>query len=59
VYEPVRDLLTNGDYAPLPNLEWPNPSVYDTLATGIQGLLTGQGSADSVLQAVDKAWDNG
>ena len=59
VYEPVRDLLTNGDFAPLPNLEWPNPSVYDTLATGIQGLLTGQGSVDSVLQNVDKAWDNG
>lgn len=59
VYEPVKDLLQNGDFAPLPNLEWPNPSVYDTLATGIQGLLTGQGDIKSVLEAVDEAWDNG
>jgi len=59
VYEPVRDLLSSGDFAPLPNLEWPNPSVYDSLATGIQGLLTGQGDVQSVLENVDKAWDNG
>ena len=59
VYEPVRDLLESGDFAPLPNLEWPNPSVYDSLATGIQGLLTGQGDIQSVLESVDKAWDNG
>jgi raffinose/stachyose/melibiose transport system substrate-binding protein len=59
VYEPVRDLLSNGDFAPLPNLEWPKPAIYDALATGVQGLLTGQGDVDGVLQAVDKAWDNG
>ena len=55
----MSDLLTNGDFAPLPNLEWPNPAVYDALATGVQGLLTGQGDVKSVLEAVDKAWDNG
>src|SRR5215218_6188005 len=59
VYEPVRDLLDNGDFAPLPNLEWPNPAIYDALATGVQGLLTGQGDVQSVLENVDKAWDNG
>ena len=59
VYEPVEGLLTDGDFAPLPNLEWPNPAVYDALATGVQGLLTGQGDIKSVLEAVDKAWDNG
>jgi raffinose/stachyose/melibiose transport system substrate-binding protein len=56
-YQPMADLLANGDYAPVPNLEWPNPSVYDALSTGIQGLLAGQGDIQSVLQAVDKAWD--
>ena len=59
VYEPVRDLLSSGDFAPLPNLEWPNPSVYDALATGVQGLLTGQGDVKSVLKSVDAAWGNG
>jgi raffinose/stachyose/melibiose transport system substrate-binding protein len=58
-YEPVKDLLESGDYSPLPSLDWPNPSVYDSLSTGIQGLLTGQGDIKSVLEAVDKAWDNG
>jgi raffinose/stachyose/melibiose transport system substrate-binding protein len=59
VYEPVRDLLESGDFAPLPNLEWPKPAIYDALATGVQGLLTGQGDVQSVLENVDKAWDNG
>src|SRR5215218_6951203 len=39
VYEPVADLLENRDYAPLPNLEWPNASVYDALASGVAGLI--------------------
>jgi raffinose/stachyose/melibiose transport system substrate-binding protein len=59
VYEPVRDLLESGDFAPLPNLEWPKPAIYDALATGVQGLLTGQVVVQSVLENVDKAWDNG
>ena len=56
-YEPVKSLLTSGDYAPLPNLEWPNPAVYDALAKGIQGMVAGRGDAQSVLAATDKAWD--
>jgi raffinose/stachyose/melibiose transport system substrate-binding protein len=56
-YAPVKDLLAKGDYAPLPNLEWPNPSVYDALSKGIQGMIAGRGSAQSVLEATDKAWD--
>ncbi|MGY1673450.1 ABC transporter substrate-binding protein [Geodermatophilus sp. SYSU D00710] len=57
VYEPVADLLENGDYAPLPNLAWPNPGVYDALSTGVQGLLAGQGDVQSVLESIDQAWD--
>jgi raffinose/stachyose/melibiose transport system substrate-binding protein len=56
VYEPVAELLKNGDFAPLPLLEWPNPSVYDTLSKRVQGLLGGQGDIQSVLEAVDQAW---
>lgn len=55
-YAPVKELLQNGDYAPLPNLEWPNPAVYDTLSKGIQGLITGQSDVQAVLQATDRAW---
>jgi raffinose/stachyose/melibiose transport system substrate-binding protein len=57
VYEPVADLLESGSYAPLPNLEWPNPSVYDSLATGVVGLIAGQGDIGSVLESMDQAWD--
>jgi raffinose/stachyose/melibiose transport system substrate-binding protein len=56
VYEPVADLLESGSYAPLPNLEWPNPGIYDALATGVQGLIAGQGDVASVLEGVDRAW---
>jgi raffinose/stachyose/melibiose transport system substrate-binding protein len=57
VFEPVSDLLTNGDYVALPNLEWPNPAIYDALATGVQGLISGQGDVQAVLEAMDQAWD--
>ncbi|WP_328475308.1 extracellular solute-binding protein [Actinoplanes sp. NBC_00393] len=57
-YATVKDLLAGGDYAPLPNLSWPNPSVYDQLSKGLQGLIAGRGDAASVLAAVDKAWDS-
>jgi raffinose/stachyose/melibiose transport system substrate-binding protein len=56
-YAPVKDLLAKGDYAPLPNLEWPNPAVYDALSKGLQGMIAGKGNAQSVLEATDKAWD--
>ncbi len=57
VFEPMADLLTEGSYVALPNLEWPNPGVYDALATGVQGLLSGQGDVQTVLENVDRAWD--
>ncbi|MEU4419612.1 extracellular solute-binding protein [Actinoplanes sp. NPDC024001] len=56
-YATVKDLLAAGDYAPLPNLSWPNPSVYDELSKGLQGLIAGRGDAQSVLESADKAWD--
>lgn len=56
-YEPVSDLITQADFAPLPNSEWENPAVYDALGTGVQGLLTGQQTVESVLASLDEAWD--
>ncbi|MCX8456125.1 ABC transporter substrate-binding protein [Paenarthrobacter ureafaciens] len=55
-YKNVGDLIKDGKYGPLPNSQWPNSAVYDALATGVQGLLTGQKSVDQVLQAMDSAW---
>lgn len=55
-YKNVGDLIKEGNYGPLPNSQWPNSSVYDALATGVQGLLTGQKTPDQVLQAMDAAW---
>jgi raffinose/stachyose/melibiose transport system substrate-binding protein len=57
-YEPIGDLLENGDYTGLPNATWPNPAVYDALGTGVQGLLTGQKTVDQVLDEMDAAWGN-
>ncbi|GAA2140691.1 ABC transporter substrate-binding protein [Arthrobacter humicola] len=56
-YKNVGDLIKGGKYGPLPNSQWPNSAVYDALATGVQGLITGQKTADQVLQAMDAAWD--
>ncbi|MET0862104.1 MAG: ABC transporter substrate-binding protein [Microbacterium sp.] len=56
-YAPIGDLLSNGDYAGLPNATWPNPAVYDALGTGVQALLTGQKTVDQVLADMDAAWD--
>ena len=55
-YKNVGDLLKDGNYGPLPNSQWPNSGVYDALATGVQGLITGQKSVDDVLKAMDAAW---
>jgi raffinose/stachyose/melibiose transport system substrate-binding protein len=55
-YKNVGDLIKDGKYGPLPNSQWPNSAVYDALATGVQGLITGQKTADQVLQAMDTAW---
>ncbi|MDQ1082145.1 MULTISPECIES: ABC transporter substrate-binding protein [Microbacterium] len=57
IYADVADQIENGDYTPLANSDWPNASVYDALATGVQGLLTGQSTVESVLASLDTAWD--
>ncbi|WP_243075311.1 ABC transporter substrate-binding protein [Microbacterium sp. SS28] len=57
-YEPIGDLLENGDFTALPLESWPNPAVYDALGTGVQGLLTGQKTVDEVLADMDAAWDS-
>ena len=57
VYSSVVDLLADGSYTPLPANVWPNPSVYQALQTGVQGLLTGQKTVDQVLADMDAAWD--
>jgi raffinose/stachyose/melibiose transport system substrate-binding protein len=57
IYEPVVDLLASGSYTSLPSNVWPNPSVYDALSVGVQGLLTGQKTIDQVLTDMDTAWD--
>jgi len=56
IYSPVVDLLADGAYTPLPNNIWPNPSVYEALQVGVQGLLTGQKDIDQVLQDMDAAY---
>jgi len=56
IYAPVSELLDEGAFAPLPNTIWPNPAVYDALAGGVQGLLTGQKTIDQVLSEMDAAW---
>ncbi|MBD3943581.1 extracellular solute-binding protein [Microbacterium sp. NEAU-LLC] len=56
IYSPVVDLLADDAYAPLPANIWPNPSVYEALQVGVQGLLTGQNTIDQVLSDMDAAW---
>jgi raffinose/stachyose/melibiose transport system substrate-binding protein len=56
IYEPLTDVLASDSYATLPNNVWPNPSVYEALQVGVQGLLTGQKTIDQVLTDMDNAW---
>ncbi|QIG39449.1 extracellular solute-binding protein [Microbacterium sp. 4R-513] len=56
-YQPVGDLLEQGDFVEAPLATFPNPGVYDALTVGIQGLLTSQKTVDQVLDAMDAAWD--
>lgn len=44
---------------PVPYLSFPNSQVTSDLATGLQGLLTGQKGIDSVLSVLDRDWDRG
>ena len=57
IYADVADLITSGATTPLASSTWPNAAVYDALALGVQGLLTGQSTIDSVLASMDTAWD--
>lgn len=56
IYEPIVDLLASNSYTSLPSNVWPNPSVYEALGVGVQGLLTGQKTIDQVLEDMDNAW---
>ncbi|MGO2189063.1 MAG: ABC transporter substrate-binding protein [Microbacterium gubbeenense] len=56
-YAPVADLIRNDEVTPLPNSGWSNPAVYEALASGVQGLLSGQETVDSALASLDAAWD--
>lgn len=56
IYSPVVDLLEEGSYTSLPSSIWPNPSVYEAIQIGVQGLLTGQKTIDQVLADADAAW---
>jgi raffinose/stachyose/melibiose transport system substrate-binding protein len=56
-FAPVADFLVEGDFVPLPSAGWKNPEVYNVFGVGIQGLLSGQTSAEAVLQQMDEAWD--
>jgi raffinose/stachyose/melibiose transport system substrate-binding protein len=44
---------------PLMQLEWKNPEVFETLGKGVQGLLTGQKTPQTVLSEMDAAWSRG
>ncbi|BDZ44130.1 ABC transporter substrate-binding protein [Naasia aerilata] len=56
-YQFISDYFSDENYQPLGNLQWPSPEIYNTLGTGVQGLLTGQTDVESVLKAMDAAWD--
>ncbi|MQY39943.1 hypothetical protein SRB17_79720 [Streptomyces sp. RB17] len=53
----ISGILTDQKHVyPMVQLPWPNPEVYNNLGKGVQGLLTGQQSADAVLKSMDEAW---
>ena len=55
-YQPIGQMLADGQYRAFAVDQWPNGQVYDALGTGVTGLLTGQKTIDDVLQAMDDAW---
>jgi raffinose/stachyose/melibiose transport system substrate-binding protein len=55
-YKDVASLIKTGKVSQYPYIDWPNGEVYNTMGTGVTGLLTGQMSVDDVLKAMDKAW---
>jgi raffinose/stachyose/melibiose transport system substrate-binding protein len=52
-------IFKNHEYVTAPNLTWWNPNVWGVLSTDGIGLITGQVTPDSILQAMDAAWKQG
>jgi raffinose/stachyose/melibiose transport system substrate-binding protein len=52
-------IFKNHEYVPAPSLTWWNPNVWGALITDGVGLITGQETPDSILQAMDAAWKQG
>ena len=55
-YAGVAPYLTSKKTNVLPNQGWGSSAVYQTLATGVQGLLTGQTTSEKLLASVDSKW---
>lgn len=58
-YAPIADAIVAGDMMYLPSYDWDNPEVAAAMGTGVQSLMTGQGTGEQALQAMDAAWQNG
>jgi raffinose/stachyose/melibiose transport system substrate-binding protein len=52
-------IFNDHEYVPDPSLTWWNPDVWGALSTDGIGLITGQLTPDSILQAMDAAWKQG
>ncbi len=55
-YKPVAAMITSRQYRGFPTIDWPNGKIYADLGSGVQGLLTGQATAQQVLQQMDSDW---
>jgi raffinose/stachyose/melibiose transport system substrate-binding protein len=52
-------IFKDHEYVVQPNVSWWNPGVWAALTTDGIGLITGQETPDSILQAMDAAWKQG
>jgi raffinose/stachyose/melibiose transport system substrate-binding protein len=52
-------IFKDHEYVVQPSATWWNPNVWATLSTDGIGLITGQETPDSILQAMDAAWKQG
>lgn len=57
VLTPLKPYLAPDKVLTLNYLSWPNANVAQQLATSVQGLFTGQKSAEQVLADADQAWN--
>ena len=55
-YKPVASIVTTGEPARSRPVDWANGKVYADLGAGVQGILTGQKTAQQVLQQMDSDW---